>query len=123
MASISSMRRVGVYMTPARLALTMGGPVAVALASWIYLAIMIDDMSMIPGMSSMMMSPQMFTPMQFFGLFLMWAVMMAAMMLPTATPMILAYARMQAADRSKGAGWLPVVAFSGGYVLAWAGFS
>jgi predicted metal-binding membrane protein len=53
----------------------------------------------------------------------MWAVMMAAMMLPTAAPMITAYARMQGADRARGAGWLPVFAFSGGYVLAWAGFS
>lgn len=118
-----SMPGTTAHMTPARLALLLGGPVAVAAASWIYLALMITDMSAIPGMSAMMMSPQMFTPMQFFGLFLMWAVMMSAMMLPTAAPMIGAYARMQGADRARGAGWLPVFAFSGGYVLAWAGFS
>jgi len=110
-------------MTPARLALLSTGPIAVALGSWIYLAIMIDDMSTVPGMSAMMMHPQVFTPMQFMGLFVMWAVMMAAMMLPTAAPMILAYARMQAADRRKGAGWLPVFAFSGGYVISWVAFS
>ncbi|MDF1774385.1 MAG: DUF2182 domain-containing protein [Rhizobiaceae bacterium] len=116
-------RGVGASLTPARLALLMGAPVAVALASWIYLVIMIGDMSAIPGMAAMMMSPQMFAPMQFTGLFLMWAIMMAAMMLPTAAPMIHAYARMQAADRLHGAGWLPVFMFSGGYVLAWSGFS
>lgn len=110
-------------MTPARLALLLGSPVAIALGCWIYLAIMIGDMTSIPGMRSAMMSPQMLAPMQLFGLFLMWAVMMAAMMLPTAAPMILAYALMQATDREKGAGRLPVFMFSGGYVLAWAGFS
>lgn len=113
----------GVKFSPARLALLLGGPVALALASWIYLGLMIGDMSMIPGMAAMMMPGQMFMPMPLFGLLLMWAVMMAAMMLPTAAPMILAYARMQALDRSRGAGWMPVLLFSGGYVLAWAGFS
>ena len=121
MQRASNMRSVRARMTPARLVLLMGGPTAVALASWIYLSVMINDMSMMPGMSAMMM--RVFSPMQFIGLSLMWAVMMAAMMLPTAAPMITAYARMQGADRARGAGWLPVFAFSGGYVLAWAGFS
>ena len=94
-----------------------------ALASWIYLFIMIEDMSTIPGMATMMMYPQTFKSMQFVGLFLMWAVMMAAMMLTTAAPMVCAYAGMQGADRARGTGWLPVFAFAGGYVLAWAGFS
>ncbi|MBV1904021.1 MAG: DUF2182 domain-containing protein [Marinosulfonomonas sp.] len=110
-------------VSPARLAVLLGGPVAIALAAWIYLAVMIGDMSTIPGMSSMMMNPQMSDPLQLFGLFLMWAVMMAAMMLPTAAPMIFSYARMQARDRAQGKGWLPVIMFSGGYVVAWAGFS
>jgi predicted metal-binding membrane protein len=117
------MRRGVARVSPARLALLLVGPVAVALASWIYLGLMIGDMSTVPGMSAMTMSPQAFTPIQFFGLFAMWSVMMAAMMLPTAAPMITAYARMQGADRAKGAGWLPVLALSGGYVLAWVGFS
>ncbi|MCY0095490.1 DUF2182 domain-containing protein [Hoeflea ulvae] len=115
--------RAGVKFTPARLALVLGGPVALALVSWIYLGLMIGDMSLIPGMAQMMMPGQMFSPAPLFGLFVMWAVMMAAMMLPTAMPMIIAYARMQAVDRSRGAGWMPVFMFSGGYVLAWAAFS
>lgn len=109
--------------SPARLAVLMAGPVALAGGAWIYLAVMIDDMSAIPGMSAMMMDSRPFAPVQFFGLFAMWSVMMAAMMLPTAAPMILAYSRMQSFDRARGEGWLPVVAFSGGYVLAWSGFS
>lgn len=121
MQRAGDMRDARAHVTPARLALLLGGPVVVVVASWVYLGVMINDMSLMPGMSAVMMRE--FSPLQFFGLFVMWAVMMAAMMLPTAAPMIIAYARMQGADRVRGAGWLPVFAFSAGYVLAWAGFS
>ena len=117
------MGRAGVHITSARLGVLLGGPVALAVASWIYLGLMIGDMSMIPGMAAMMMPGNTFAAMPLFGLFLMWAVMMAAMMLPTAAPMIIAYARMHAVDRARGAGWQPVLLFAAGYVLAWAGFS
>jgi len=123
MARAGIMRGTRARMAPARLALLLAGPAAVAVASWIYLGVMITDMSTIPGMAAKTKSLQMFSPIQFFGLFAMWAVMMAAMMLPTAAPMITAYARMQGADRAKGMGCLPVFSFSGGYVLAWVGFS
>lgn len=105
-----------------RLAFLLAAPVAIAIAAWIYLAIMIGDMSYIPGMSSVMTNLTISSK-QLFGLFLMWSVMMAAMMLPTALPMVLAYSRMQAADRKQGESWLPVFLFSGGYILAWTGFS
>jgi predicted metal-binding membrane protein len=55
--------------------------------------------------------------------FVMWVVMMAGMMLPTAAPMILLYAQVgrQAKALHKplaATGW-----FAGGYLLAWTGFS
>jgi predicted metal-binding membrane protein len=53
--------------------------------------------------------------------FAMWTVMMAAMMLPSASPMIEMYARIarsQSADRI-GRAWF----FAIGYLIAWAGFS
>ena len=53
---------------------------------------------------------------------LMWAVMMAAMMLPSASPAILLYAAMVRKNAERGvalaAGWL----FVAGYLLAWVGF-
>ncbi len=106
-----------------RLAVLLSGPLAIAFGSWIYLGLMITDMSTIPGLSVTMMTPQASDLSQFFGLFVMWAVMMSAMMLPTALPMILAYARMQGSDRQQGVSWFPVGIFSSGYVVAWAGFS
>lgn len=115
--------RMRARLTPPRLALLLAGPVAVALASWVYLGIMIDDMSAIPGMSSIMMNPQAFDPLRFAGLFLMWAVMMAAMMLPTAVPTLMAFARMRTTETRGAAVWLSVSWFAGGYVLAWSAFS
>jgi predicted metal-binding membrane protein len=55
--------------------------------------------------------------------FAMWAVMMVGMMTPSATPMILIYARVgrQAAQQGKpfaSSSW-----FAGGYLLAWIGFA
>lgn len=50
--------------------------------------------------------------------FLMWTVMMAAMMIPTALPVLRAYA---ATQRSRGAAG--VLAFAGGYLFAWTGFA
>ena len=66
MQRASNMRSVRARMTPARLVLLMGGPTAVALAPWIYLSVMINDMPMMPGMSAMMM--RVFSRMQFIGL-------------------------------------------------------
>jgi len=60
---------------------------------------------------------------EFLLTFVMWSVMMVAMMLPSAAPMILLYARVgrmaQAAQKPFAAtGW-----FAGGYLLAWTLFS
>ena len=53
--------------------------------------------------------------------FMMWAVMMVAMMLPGAAPMILMYARIarSSEDASAAGTW----AFAGGYVVIWTMFS
>ena len=78
----------------------------------------------LPGMDMAMgpeIRPWSVTDFQFS--FLMWAVMMAGMMMPSAAPMILLYARVgrQAEAQQKpfaATGW-----FAGGYLLAWAAFS
>jgi predicted metal-binding membrane protein len=52
----------------------------------------------------------------------MWLVMMIAMMLPSAAPMLLVFAATQR-ERSRASGPSPVAAFAAGYVLVWTGFS
>ena len=57
----------------------------------------------------------------FMALFIMWSVMMLAMMLPSASPVILLFARARGARQSGGI--TPVPAFIAGYALVWIGFS
>lgn len=98
--------------------------------AWFYLLWIARNMAMpatapaMPGMD-IAMGPQIrpWSIADFLFGFLMWAVMMAGMMMPSAAPMILLYARVgrQAEARQKpfaATGW-----FAGGYLLAWAAFS
>lgn len=57
------------------------------------------------------------------GAFIMWFIMMIAMMLPSASPMILLYARLARGAREQGAAIAPTVVFVGMYLAVWAGFS
>jgi predicted metal-binding membrane protein len=54
--------------------------------------------------------------------FLMWAIMMAAMMLPSATPMVRMFARSAEAQSNHATGLL-TTAFVGGYLTVWSLFS
>jgi predicted metal-binding membrane protein len=50
----------------------------------------------------------------------MWVSMMAAMMFPTAAPMVLMYARVQSSRRAKGRAYVPSGFFVASYLLVWA---
>ncbi len=56
-------------------------------------------------------------------LFLMWAEMMIAMMLPTAAPMILTFAMVQRKRREQERPFISTGIFAAGYLLVWTGFS
>ena len=59
-----------------------------------------------------------------FGLmFVMWAVMMVAMMAPSATPMLLMFAALNRRRRERAAPYVPTGVFLAGYVIVWAAFS
>ena len=51
-----------------------------------------------------------------------WVVMMVAMMFPTAAPMILTFAQVQAGRRERGAAFVPTWVFVGSYLLVWTMF-
>jgi predicted metal-binding membrane protein len=53
----------------------------------------------------------------------MWWVMMVAMMLPSAAPMLLLFARVNRKDKAAGSPLMPTGAFATGYLIAWGGFS
>jgi predicted metal-binding membrane protein len=56
-------------------------------------------------------------------MFTMWWVMMAAMMLPSAAPILLLFARINRKERSTGRPFIPTGVFAAGYLTAWGGFS
>lgn len=56
-------------------------------------------------------------------LFLMWAEMMVAMMIPSAAPMILIFARVTRERREQAQPFVPASLFLLGYLLVWSAFS
>ncbi|MBT0956614.1 DUF2182 domain-containing protein [Alphaproteobacteria bacterium KMM 3653] len=75
------------------------------------------------GQAMRMMDPgmDMYMPMaNFWPVFVMWVVMMAAMMLPTLVPTLRSYEDLIANANGTRAGWLGVVA---GYFVVWVGFA
>ncbi len=57
------------------------------------------------------------------GLFLMWAEMMVAMMIPSAAPMILTFAAVEGKRREQGRAFVPAGVFAASYILVWTAFS
>jgi predicted metal-binding membrane protein len=56
-------------------------------------------------------------------LFVMWSAMMAAMMIPGASPIITAFATINRRRRARAAPYVPTAAFLIGYLIVWTGFS
>ena len=56
-------------------------------------------------------------------MFVMWVVMMVAMMVPTAAPMILLFATVNRRNREQERPYVPTGVFLSGYVLVWSGFA
>ena len=55
-------------------------------------------------------------------LFVMWSAMMAAMMVPGASPMVSAFATINRRRRQRSAPYVPTAVFLLGYLIVWAGF-
>ena len=56
-------------------------------------------------------------------MFFMWWIMMVAMMLPSAAPMILVFATVNRKQRDRGHPYVATSLFAVGYLATWAGFS
>jgi predicted metal-binding membrane protein len=110
----------------------LGALVAVTAIAWIWVAvgagtgmstIGMTRRSGMPDVSGMMMEPAVWTPV-YAGLMLaMWWVMMVAMMLPSATPMLLLFARINRTGKARKRPYVPTGIFVAGYLTAWGGFS
>ncbi len=97
--------------------------IAIPLLAWTWVVALARDMyGPMTGASAWMMTIVWDGP-RLVLLWAMWAVMMAGMMLPSATPILLMFGR-SARNRDGGRGAAArVYALAGGYLLVWAAFS
>lgn len=91
-------------------------------AGWAFVAWMTLDMSH-PLVRLAMPLDTTWTPETAAAVFVMWAGMMIAMMLPSAAPMILAFDTVERGSTEAGGGASRSFVFSGAYLLVWIGFS
>jgi predicted metal-binding membrane protein len=105
-----------------RLAVVAGLVGAIAL-SWFYLVPVSRDMyGAMDGLSAWMMAGT-WDGRYFLLIFMMWAVMMIGMMLPSAAPTALLFATVVRKSDPENAPVARTYAFAGGYLLAWTAFS
>jgi len=106
-------------MLGARLALA-ASLAGITVLCWLYLFAEAADMRAMGDMT-MAMPPK--GAVDLVLLLVMWWIMMIGMMLPSAAPMILTFATVNARRRARAQPGVPTALFAAGYVLAWGGFS
>lgn len=89
--------------------------------AWAYIAHLAVGMGRMHAM--VMAQAQPWSLAEISGLAVMWAVMMTAMMLPSAAPTILLFANIAGRRRSQGIATPSPAIFVFGYLLVWAGYS
>ena len=100
------------------------GIVAVALLAWgymLYISQSNADMDMSMGMT--MGNVKSWSGVDFSLMFVMWAVMMVAMMVPSAAPMLLIFASVNRKRRQESRPFVPTSIFLSGYLVIWTGFA
>ncbi len=100
----------------------MAGIAAVAALAWAYTVYLAQDNdSFSTGMA--MPNMQSWGTVDWGSMFLMWAVMMVAMMLPSAAPMILIFATVNRRRQEQAQPYVSTGIFILGYLVVWAGFA
>ena len=104
-------------------AFVLAGLGAAVVLSWAYLIDMAADMDAMAGMMAGMLQPKPWTALDALMMFVMWAVMMVGMMLPSATPTILLFAALGRRHKASGRRLAPVWTFVAGYIAVWTAYS
>jgi len=106
-----------------RIIVASGLAVIMAL-SWAYVSSLASDMHNMDLAREMVMpQTQAWSVTDFALTFVMWAVMMVAMMTPSAAPMILMFAGINRRRQNQQAPYVPTSVFLLGYLVVWAAFS
>ena len=99
------------------------GLVAISALAWAYLIYLAVEMEGAMSMEMAMPRARTWTPVEMLLLVVMWAVMMVAMMVPTAMPVILTFASVNRRRLAQQRPFVPTAIFLCGYVVVWTGFS
>ena len=105
-------------------AIVVSGIILVSVLAWFYLFSLAHDMQsmrMDVALDQPLMKP--WGLVEFSLTFVMWAVMMVGMMLPSAAPMILLFATVNRKRSERGKPFVATAVFALAYITVWAGFS
>ncbi|HSD96612.1 MAG TPA: DUF2182 domain-containing protein [Sulfuricaulis sp.] len=125
MASIlpSATKPEGKSGKPASRAVVIGSVVSVTLLAWVYLVYQAWAMDHMDVIDMAMPGIHAWGPWDLALVFTMWAIMMAGMMVPSVSPVVLLFARIQHQRRAQGQPFIASWLFLSGYLLVWTGFS
>jgi predicted metal-binding membrane protein len=98
----------------------LAGLVGVVALGWAYL---LAGAGMDMGMVGMAMAPMPWTPSYALLMFAMWSIMMIAMMLPSAAPMVLLFTTIKRKHEASSTPAVGAGTFVAGYLVVWAAFS
>ncbi len=102
--------------------IVVSGLVVISVLAWAYMVYLAWDMEHM-NMEMAMPRMQAWGALDLVLLFVMWAVMMVAMMVPSAGPLILIVAAINRKRQEREDPVVPTPVFLTGYLLVWAGFS
>ena len=104
-------------------ALIIGSIVGIALLAWVYLLYQAWAMDHMDVVSMAMPGVHAWGAWDLLLVFTMWGVMMAGMMVPSVSPVVLLFARIQHERRTQGQFFVASWLFLLGYLIVWTGFS
>ena len=104
-------------------AFVIAGLGGIAGISWVYMFHLVREMGTSMGVDMGVPRMQGWGAVDFVLTFVMWAVMMVAMMIPSAAPMILTYSRVNRRHHEQRSPFLATGVFLAGYLVVWTAFS
>ena len=103
--------------------IVLSGLITISALAWAYLIYLAFEMDSAMSMEMAMLRVRAWTFVELLLLVVMWAVMMVAMMVPTAMPVILTFASVNRRRIAQQRPFVPTAIFLCGYVVVWVGFS
>ncbi len=109
-------------------AIVLAALIGIAAVAWFYMmheARAMEETGVCKCAGMIMSGPDVrpWSPAEIVPLFLMWAEMMVAMMIPSAAPMILTFAMVNRKRREQQRPFVPTSMFLSGYLIVWSAFS